>query len=123
MRYLLFLVIFLAACGDPNPSYSVISYPSGCSVTKITGGTQIVCGNTSSVIPDPNVTVVPLCPNIPSATGGEVLFNIGGNLYGVYSDPTYGASERQILVGLTYRTTDGRACYFSVNADGTVTQH
>lgn len=120
MRCLLLVSLLFVGCGGGSTSYSVAT-PQYCTVTKITGGTQITCPTSSGVIPDPNVTVIPLCPEITQTTGGEVLFNIGGILYGVYSD-SHGASERAITVGLHYVTTDGRPCHFHVNSDGTVTE-
>lgn len=123
MRYLLLVSLLFVGCRSGETTYitSPAPQPAICTVQKITGGTQITCPTTSGVIPDPNVVVVPLCPEITQPTGGEVLFNIGGTLYGVYSD-SHGASERPILVGLHYITTDGRNCHFHVNSDGTVTE-
>lgn len=62
----------------------------------------------------PGTRVAPVlpCPSLPG-NYPEVLLCIDNALYAVYNDT--GTTTRYVLVPPgTYRTTDGRACYFQV---------
>ena len=83
-------------------------------------GPQGVAGAQGEPGKDAQVEVIELCPAIAGDGFHEYLLKINGALFGVYYDT--GRTFMTKLKAGNYRTTDGRACYFSVGADGTVTQ-
>jgi hypothetical protein len=68
------------------------------------------------------IVAVDLCPGITSTQYRETLLRIDGKLYGVYYDA---GAQRTFLSEIgpgSWVTTDGRSCYFTVNADLSITQ-
>lgn len=109
MKYLVLMVVFMvSACAKQVGPAGEVG-PQGVAGTI---GAQGVPGTPGTVI-----HAVTLCPTLGGAYP-ESYLTIGDDLYAVYSDNN-GAHLAQLTPG-TYRTTDGRNCIFSVNANNTI---
>ena len=116
----LLIVLSFVSCGKDKIKEIKGTDGISCHAESVEGGTNIICGDSTSFIPNgvdgvtPDLEYVTVCPDIPGPYP-EVLLYIDGKYMAFLSDGNY---ERQRLVVLqngTYKTTDGRDAYFQIS--------
>lgn len=140
----LLLILLIAGCGR-KATFSVVDTPPPCTVVSTTEGTTIVCGNTSTFIPngkdgangqdgtdgangtdgtngtdgqdgqDAVLEVIDPCGDGPSVD--EVILRlVDGSLLAWYKD-----KGLFVLSPGNWVTTDSQSCHFTVDANNQIT--
>lgn len=150
MKYLtiiVFLILVSLSCGPKGDQGPAGPPGAGCSVTTVlpnatapNGGALVACGATQTVIlngspgvPGTSLDFQPFCPDKVGYYAGsygpfglqEYYIRSGVHVYAILdSGSATGVYLTLINYGnYNYRTSDGSNCSFTVNTNGTVTEH
>lgn len=133
MKYLVALVcVLFMGCGFRQGKEGPQGVPgsqgatgTACTTTPQPGGALVTCGSQSVFISNGTngtdatpAEVITFCPSLHGGIGfQESGIKVGNQVIAVYYDGTH-TFLTPLPAGMTFQTTDGRGCYFVLNADG-----
>lgn len=142
MKLITLLILFmLSACG---PGQFVLEKKQGCSVTQVTGGVLIDCGDSQQFVSSgingsdgtngangqdatPSITdivaILNPCGDAPGVYDEVFLKLRNGVVVASFSDSASGSNTRFAIVptNTTHTTTDGDNCQFQIDNNGDFT--
>lgn len=134
MKNVCYLLILASLVGCGKEVTKEVKGTDGvsCYAESIDGGTNVICGDSVSFIPDGKdgkdgnkgdpgsfdgeLEYVEVCPDIPGQYP-EVLLYLDGQYMAFLTDNKWKEQRLVILDDGTYKTTDGRGVYFTVNGE------